>query len=147
MTTGNADSLGPIRQTELLSSTLILGLRSTSDVFVLDSPNFPNTMASSWEDRKIASVLVSVFAPSFSSSSSSVSPSTSQPPAATIDVLITFDRHRISGHPNHQSLYHGAITFLRALMRTHPGWACPVTLYTLTLTVLVRKYMSVLNTP
>ncbi|CAL5870740.1 uncharacterized protein PFLUO_LOCUS4980 [Penicillium psychrofluorescens] len=69
------------------------------------------------------------------------------PAAATIDVLLTFDQHGISNHPNHRSLYHGAVHFLRELMKDKAGYTCPVTLYTLTSTSIFRKYAGVLDAP
>jgi N-acetylglucosaminylphosphatidylinositol deacetylase len=69
------------------------------------------------------------------------------PAAATIDVLLTFDQHGISNHPNHRSLYHGAVHFLRELMKDKAGYTCPVTLYTLTSTSILRKYAGVLDAP
>lgn len=69
------------------------------------------------------------------------------PAAATIDILLTFDQHGISNHPNHRSLYHGAIHFLRELMKDKAGYTCPVTLYTLTSTSILRKYAGVLDAP
>lgn len=68
-------------------------------------------------------------------------------PSATIDVLITFDAHGISEHPNHRSLYYGATTFLQQLMRGHSGWECPVTLYTLPSINILRKYSAMLDAP
>ncbi|KAH0844402.1 hypothetical protein AYO21_00871 [Fonsecaea monophora] len=66
-------------------------------------------------------------------------------PRATIDVLITFDKDGISGHPNHIALYHGASLFLQKIMKGHSGYACPVTLYTLPSINIVRKYSFVLD--
>lgn len=68
-------------------------------------------------------------------------------PTSTIDILITFDRHGISSHPNHISLHHGAIAWLTNMMKGKEGWECPVTLYTLTSTNIFRKYISVLDAP
>lgn len=69
------------------------------------------------------------------------------PPLATIDTLVTFDRHGVSSHPNHRSLYHGAVYFLRALMKNKTGYLCPVTLYTLSTTSILRKYIGVFDAP
>ncbi|OQU94194.1 hypothetical protein CLAIMM_00588 [Cladophialophora immunda] len=66
-------------------------------------------------------------------------------PRATIDVLITFDKGGISGHPNHIALYHGACLFLQKIMKGHSGYACPVTLYTLPSINIVRKYSFILD--
>jgi N-acetylglucosaminylphosphatidylinositol deacetylase len=68
-------------------------------------------------------------------------------PQATIDTIITFDAHGVSSHPNHKALYHGAHSFLRALMHRHSGWECPIKLYTLTTTSIFRKYLSLLDAP
>jgi N-acetylglucosaminylphosphatidylinositol deacetylase len=68
-------------------------------------------------------------------------------PQATIDTIITFDAHGVSSHPNHKALYHGAHSFLRALMHRHSGWECPIKLYTLTTTSILRKYLSLLDAP
>jgi len=68
-------------------------------------------------------------------------------PEATIDVLITFDANGVSSHPNHKSLYGGAHAFLKGLMHRHAGWECPIKLYTLTTTNILRKYLSILDSP
>lgn len=98
-------------------------------------------MTVTWHPRLLANKLIQGFAPKMASI-----PSTSAP-EANIDVLITFDSHGISDHPNHKSLYNGAHAFIRALMHKHTGWECPVKLYTLTSTNIIRKYMSILDAP
>jgi len=98
-------------------------------------------MAVTWHPRLISNLLVSVFAPKMA-----LIPS-NQAPQSNIDVIITFDGHGVSSHPNHKSLYNGAHTFLRALMHRHTGWSCPIKLYTLTTTSLVRKYLAVMDAP
>lgn len=99
-------------------------------------------MTSSWDADKICRLLCSAFAPQLASRRGGDDTS---PPAANIDLLITFDRHGVSSHPNHISLYHGARAFIAALGRRKPGWACPVDLYTLASVNLVRKYSSILD--
>lgn len=96
-------------------------------------------MTTTWHPRLLSNLLLSTFAPKLATT-----PSTSAPPA-TIDVLITFDKGGVSGHPNHISLLHGARAFIKALMHRHSGWECPVTLYTLTSTNIVRKYFGILD--
>ncbi|KAJ9496565.1 N-acetylglucosaminyl-phosphatidylinositol de-N-acetylase [Exophiala xenobiotica] len=66
-------------------------------------------------------------------------------PLASIDVLITFDSHGISSHPNHIALFHGASLFVRRVMHGHNGYACPVALYTLPTVNIVRKYSFILD--
>ena len=138
----------------------MLGLRREDDVIVIDDSccihqqyrgrksvlirwcrNFPDSMTATWDPRLLSNLLLSTFAPKLATT-----PSTSAPPA-TIDVLITFDEGGVSGHPNHISLLHGARAFMKALMHRHSGWNCPVTLYTLTSTNIVRKYLGLFDAP
>lgn len=159
-TPGDADGLGNVRRQELQKSAIQLGLRNESDVFVLDDPtNFPDSITTTWPAAKVGSLLLSAFAPDLSpedapSSSSSSSTAgarnrkpSSDAPKASIDVLITFDESGVSQHPNHRSLYHGALSFLGTLMKGKSGYACPVSLYTLTSTNILRKYAGVLDAP
>jgi N-acetylglucosaminylphosphatidylinositol deacetylase len=96
-------------------------------------------MTASWDPKLISSLLAHAFAPKINSAS------TKQGPEATIDVLITFDEYGVSSHPNHIALHHGARSFLSSIMKFHPGYRCPVTLYTLRSTSLPRKYISILD--
>lgn len=158
--TGNADGLGETRSKELEASALRLGLRATSDVFILDDPSrFPDSMSQTWAADAIAGLLAEAFtsqkvtnkaaANGGKRNAKSVTTAVDgqEKPSATIDVLITFDKGGVSGHPNHRSLYHGARAFVERLMKGKSGWQCPVTLYTLTSTPLVRKYVGVLDAP
>ena len=149
--TGDADGLGHTRKTELAQSAILLGLRSEKDVLVIEDPAFPDSMITTWDAAKLATVLSRTFQASSTKTSSrkqaSSSDKSNEVPTATIDVLITFDRQGISRHPNHISLYHGAVTWLRGMMKGKTGWECPVALYTLTSTNIVRKYTSVLDAP
>ncbi|KAI9667489.1 MAG: N-acetylglucosaminyl-phosphatidylinositol de-N-acetylase [Bathelium mastoideum] len=141
LSSGDAEGLGETRKKELVKSGLMLGLRGEDDVLVLDDANFPDSMTTTWDTRLLSNLLLSTFAPKLAST-----PSTSTPPA-TIDVLITFDQGGVSGHPNHISLLHGARAFVKALMHRHTGWECPVTLYTLASTNILRKYLGLLDAP
>lgn len=98
-------------------------------------------MTVTWHPRLISNLLTTAFAPKMASIPSTEAPQT------TVDVIITFDAHGISSHPNHKSLHGGAHTFLKALMHRHSGWECPVKLYTLTTTSIIRKYASLLDAP
>jgi N-acetylglucosaminylphosphatidylinositol deacetylase len=98
-------------------------------------------MTINWHPRLISNLLSSTFAPKMSTISPKVAPE------ANIDVIITFDSQGISNHPNHKSLYFGAHAFLKALMHRHSGWDCPISLYTLTSTSVIRKYVGVLDAP
>jgi len=131
--------LGETRKKELAKSARLLGLRQEDDVFVVENPEFQDSMTTTWDKLKIASLLSAAFAPNLSNRMKNKS---AEAPTATIDVLITFDKSGISDHPNHKSLYHGARHFIGSLLDNRPGWASPVDLYTLTTVSLLRKYMS-----
>ena len=141
---GNADGLGETRKQELAVSGTMLGLRSASDVLVIEDPKFPDSMTTTWPSDQVAQVLTSAFSPASNTSKKS---SSSVEPTSTIDALITFDAHGISFHPNHVSLYHGARYWLSSLMAGKSGWRCPVDLYTLTTTNILRKYISAFDAP
>lgn len=106
-------------------------------------------MTASWEPAKIADLLSSFFLKQVGKAPRRQANAVyeDEAPTTTIDVLITFDRSGISKHPNHTSLYHGAVAWLKTLMKGRTGWECPVTLYTLTSTNVLRKYLSVLDAP
>ncbi|EED22013.1 N-acetylglucosaminyl-phosphatidylinositol deacetylase, putative [Talaromyces stipitatus ATCC 10500] len=143
LSTGNADGLGEVRRKELQQSAVHLGLRDESDVFVIDDPSrFPDSMTATWSANDISSLLASAFAPELASGRAARN---DVAPKATIDVLLTFDEHGVSNHPNHRSLYHGAVAFLKTLMDGKSGYGCPVSLYTLTTTNIIRKYSGILD--
>ncbi|KAI9678658.1 MAG: N-acetylglucosaminyl-phosphatidylinositol de-N-acetylase [Caeruleum heppii] len=141
LSSGDADGLGETRKKELVRSALMLGLRNEDDVFVVEDPAFPDSLTTPWPTPKIANLLLHAFAPSLAQTPSSTAPT------ATIDVLLTFDAAGISSHPNHISLYHGALDFLGRLTKHHPGWSAPVSVYVLDSVSVVRKYLGVLDAP
>jgi N-acetylglucosaminylphosphatidylinositol deacetylase len=143
----------------LVKSGINLGLRNEDDVFIIESPyaisysyprvmltllrsDFQDSMTTTWDKVKIASLLSTAFAPNVTKPMKSKS---TEAPTAAIDVLITFDRSGVSSHPNHISLFHGARQFIASLIHNRPGWQCPVDLYTLTSVNIVRKYSSFLD--
>ncbi|KAL9578406.1 MAG: hypothetical protein Q9212_005737 [Teloschistes hypoglaucus] len=143
LSNGNADGLGKVREKELVASAELLGLRSGKDVLVLDSLDFIDGMDTKWNPEKVADVLRSAFG----GPPQSKKTGGDDAPTATIDVLMTFDRHGVSNHPNHIALYHGAKTWLNGLMKGKRGWRCPVELHTLASVSIVRKYVSFLDAP
>ncbi|KAI2609161.1 LmbE-like protein [Hypoxylon sp. NC1633] len=142
LSSGNAEGLGETRKKELVKSGMLLGLRHEDDVHVHESPDFPDSMTTTWDVSKISALLSSAFAPHLARQKAS---SNTSAPTASIDVLITFDASGVSSHPNHISLYHGARAFVSALVRGKPGWASPVDLYTLTSVGFLRKYTAFLD--
>ncbi|KKY37380.1 putative n-acetylglucosaminyl-phosphatidylinositol de-n-acetylase [Diaporthe ampelina] len=153
LSSGDAAGLGETRKRELVKSGLVLGLRRGEDVYVVDDDaNFPDSMTTTWSTEQISTLLRDAFAPNNNtatpttpSSSSSSSKTMTEPPKATIDVLITFDSGGISSHPNHISLYHGARHFVASLTANRPGWASPVDMYTLTSVGVARKYAGIMD--
>ncbi|KAK8061086.1 deacetylase LmbE-like domain-containing protein [Apiospora hydei] len=141
LSTGDQDGLGHVRRTELKKSAMLLGLRDEDDAFVVDDPDFRDSITETWDTDKVATLLSAAFAPQLSRQQAA----SAQPPMASIDVLLTFDAGGVSAHPNHISLYHGARRFISALTAGKPGYACPVDLYTLTTVGFVRKYCGFLD--
>ena len=139
LSSGNADGLGSVRKNELVASGLHLGIRNASDVLVLDDERFQDSMTATWDAKAITGLLTSTFAPKMAS----IKPD--QKPETNIDVLITFDKNGVSGHPNHKSLYHGAVAFVKSISSRHVGWESPIKLYTLPSVNIVRKYGSILD--
>lgn len=148
LSSGNAEGLGDIRKNELESAALKLGLRGREDVLVIDDQTrFKDGMREHWDEKEIAKVLAQAFAPNAAVGENK--PSNKKKggsgPTATIDALITFDKDGVSSHPNHKALFHGAKLFLSNLMRDYSGYACPITMYTLTTVGVARKYSFVLD--
>ncbi|THY85630.1 LmbE-like protein [Aureobasidium pullulans] len=141
LSSGDADGLGHIRKQELVKSGLLLGLRNADDVLVLDDERFPDSMTKTWESKAIANLLATTFAPKMAKIGAKSAPE------ANIDVLITFDNSGVSSHPNHISLYHGGIAFLKQIMQKHAGWENPIKMYTLSSVNVARKYGSILDAP
>ncbi|KAI6795108.1 chitin synthase export chaperone [Hortaea werneckii] len=139
LSSGDADGLGHLRKDELAKSAVLLGVRTSEHVVVVEDEKLPDSMETKWDPKLIASILTRYFAPKMMSTPSTMAP------LANIDAIITFDMGGVSGHPNHISLFHGASLFLRNLMHRHAGWESPVKLYTLTSVNMVRKYSSILD--
>lgn len=143
LSSGNAEGLGDTRKRELVKSGLVLGLRKSDDVFVVDKPDdFPDSMTTAWSADSISQLLREAFVPNTTTSKSH---NDKEPAKATIDVIITFDALGISSHPNHISLYHGARAFITSLTAGKSGWLSPVDMYTLTSVNIMRKYTGILD--
>lgn len=126
-----------------------------------DSLLFPDSMTTSWDSERISHLLASAFAPELKETTNIASASASRSSKnkgsagkaevkPTIDTIITFDKHGISGHPNHISLYHGARLFVSQLLAATAGknkekGQGQVDLYTLPTLSLPRKYSGILD--
>ncbi|KAI0998767.1 hypothetical protein K3495_g9429 [Podosphaera aphanis] len=133
---GDQEGLGTIRKIELVKSCMLLGLEKETDISVIESREFPDSMTVSWDAKSIGNLLSTTF-----TSSPEISVKSKALLAPSIDVLITFDSVGISSHPNHISLYHGAKYFISLLFQMLPDRKCPVSLYTLTSVTIFRKYL------
>jgi len=140
LSSGDADGLGETRKRELAKSGITLGLRKEDDVFVVEDPRFQDGMTNNWDSDAIAGLLGAAFAPKLAQQKKA-----DTAPTASIDAIITFDAGGVSHHPNHISLYHGAKTFVAALIAGRTGWEPPVDLYTLTTVPFVRKYSGIFD--
>ncbi|KAL9125027.1 MAG: hypothetical protein Q9217_005708 [Psora testacea] len=147
LSSGDADGLGEVRKKELGASAKMLGFRTASDVLVLEHAAFPDNMTVMWPKEKVVQVLSSAFSPPSAKGEEKLKGARFEAPNTTIDVLITFDKYGVSLHPNHISLFYGAKAWLADLMAGKSGWRCPVELYTLTTTNILRKYLSFLDGP
>ncbi|KAL7416447.1 putative deacetylase LmbE-like domain-containing protein [Mrakia frigida] len=90
MSTGNADNLGLIRKDELSNSYEILGIDS-SKLKVFDHPDLQDGMRTIWSPSLIASLIQPIIDEN------------------NISIILTFDSHGISHHPNHIALSRAAL--------------------------------------
>ena len=170
LSTGDAEGLGQTRQRELVDSAKALGLRSEADVLCLDDARFKDGMKEGWREEDVMTVLRTAFtigvgkvekgnagagraignedvrATLSTSKRAGPAPTANKDkPTTSIDVLITFDGSGVSSHPNHIACHHGSVLYLKTLMRNHPGYTCPLTLYTLPTVSILRKYSFVFD--
>lgn len=92
-----------------------------------------------WDPQHISRSLIAAFAPSHAKTQ------TNKPAAAEVDVIVTFDKHGVSGHSNHIACHHGAVAFQAELTRGRPGWESPVTVYALSTISTLRKLNHLLD--
>lgn len=89
---GDADGLGAIRRQELERLAKMLGV---DHVAILD---FVDGMNITWDADAVADAL--------------------KPFVGRDSVIVTFDDHGVLGHPNHISLYHGAVKLVKRTKNT-----------------------------
>jgi N-acetylglucosaminylphosphatidylinositol deacetylase len=166
LSTGNAVGQGEIRKGELMNSARRLGIPRDEDVDIIEDPRFQDGGQNDWKKEDIADFLAHTCTTqptSNPSTSHATSFSTSQqhpearpqhqlpnarasPLTPGPEVIITFDPHGISTHPNHCACYHGAVHFLQQQPRYTSTSTLPA-LYTLPTHSLFRKYISILDAP
>lgn len=98
---GDADSLGPIRERELQNSVRMLMARS-GRAFEVFQHDFPDGFDERWDIRSVAS---------------SIEDSVFIGGDASRTVLVTFDEHGVSGHPNHVACHHA----VKHIVSQRPG--------------------------
>ena len=126
---GNADGLGDTRALELKSSCSRLGIRE-EDALCIEDKALQDGFHE-WPVGYIKDLLLRYFTQGPEGTTS------------TIDVVLTFDRGGVSGHPNHRALFEAAKAFAEELHARigGAGWEVPVALYSLQSVNIVRKYI------
>ncbi|XP_048233519.1 N-acetylglucosaminyl-phosphatidylinositol de-N-acetylase isoform X2 [Ricinus communis] len=112
---GNADGLGNARKHELYQACVILKV-PLQQVKVLDHPNLQDGFGQVWDHNFLAKIMEEEVSTN------------------DIDVVITFDKHGISGHCNHCDVHYGVSKLLHAnFQRSIEAWE-------LVSTNILRKY-------
>eukprot|EP01112_Ceratiomyxa_fruticulosa_P004220 TRINITY_DN1465_c0_g1_i6.p1 TRINITY_DN1465_c0_g1~~TRINITY_DN1465_c0_g1_i6.p1 ORF type:complete len:281 (+),score=39.86 TRINITY_DN1465_c0_g1_i6:131-973(+) len=114
LSTGNYESIGNLREKELVESCKVLGIpsenvRIINEDSLQDGPNY-------WNSEDVARFVETMIAD------------------YNIEEIITFDEYGISSHPNHISVYNGVSSLL-----AKPKYAA-LHVYKLITTNIVRKY-------
>ncbi|KAI0090376.1 putative deacetylase LmbE-like domain-containing protein [Irpex rosettiformis] len=123
LSVGDADGLGNVRREELSRSLDVLGITEDRRQ-VVDRPDLQDDITSYWDKDVILQV---------------VEPYIIQ---HNITLILTFDLHGISNHPNHKSLPHGALHLLSTFQQRHS--VPPPRLFTLISHSIVDKYVGTL---
>ena len=123
ITSGNSQGLGPIRIKELFSAASVYGIPKSQVLFVdPEERNFPDGLHRQWDLDKLSAAFLPFL--------HRVEPK----------GLITFDRHGISGHPNHVDCYR-----MIKMLRDNGNITKAVDLLALESVSLWRKYSSFLD--
>ncbi|OSD01444.1 LmbE-like protein [Trametes coccinea BRFM310] len=96
LSVGNADGLGEVRRHELARSLEVLGIEDGRR-WVIDRPDLQDNFTAEWQPEVISDVLRPYVL------------------EHDIDIILTFDEHGVSSHPNHVSLPKGAAHLLSTL--------------------------------
>ncbi|KAJ7806275.1 LmbE-like protein [Mycena olivaceomarginata] len=96
LSTGNAKGLGDVRKEEFGKALEIFGIRQGRR-FILDHPYLQDNKTAVWDPAVVAQELRPVIA------------------KYGITIILTFDAHGITGHPNHFSALAGAAHLVRIL--------------------------------
>ncbi|KAH9060521.1 LmbE-like protein [Lactarius vividus] len=119
---GNADGLGDIRRRELRDSLDVIGVAEDKR-WVLDTNEFQDNITATWNASLIATTVYDFIS------------------EHDISIILTFDPHGVSGHPNHYSLYHGVS---KLLAMSPASFKRPLSAYSLTSKSIVTKYIGIM---
>ncbi|KAJ6469192.1 putative deacetylase LmbE-like domain-containing protein [Mycena vitilis] len=89
LSTGNAKGLGEVRRNEFGQAMSIFGIREERR-FILDHPYLQDNKTTAWDFTVIANEIRPIVV------------------EHNITIILTFDSHGITGHPNHGSAFAGA---------------------------------------
>eukprot|EP00808_Paulinella_micropora_P018055 g55492.t1 len=120
--TGDADGLGSVRKKELVRAARHFSIPE-SHVAIVDHPRLQDGMRNEWDPKIMQDILTSTIKEN------------------SINVVISFDSHGVSGHPNHKACYHA----MRRARAQQPHSGSDIKWYTLQSTNLIRKYLSFLD--
>lgn len=121
LSNGNADGLGEVREQELQDSSKKMGL-PPSNLHISDHPGLQDGMRNTWSAEHVTEEVVK-FARQ-----------------CKPDIIITFDRYGVSGHPNHIAVFRGVVHALKTQQLSSE-----TLLYTLDSVNIIRKYSSFLD--
>lgn len=102
LSNGNADGLGPVRETELRQAYQVLGVPA-SQVASLDDDSLQDGMSAAWHTPYIVGLIERYIL------------------ALEIDTLVTFDEGGITGHANHQACYQAARLYQQSYRLPNAG--------------------------
>lgn len=123
MSTGDYEKKGKKRKTELYKATEILGIPK-GNITLLKYSKLKDDPRMRWREELVSEVILH------------------HVEVNLIDVILTFDRHGVSGHKNHCSLYN-AMAFLSLESRL----PAKTSVYTLRSVNFLRKYVGIIDVP
>ncbi|XP_059487259.1 N-acetylglucosaminyl-phosphatidylinositol de-N-acetylase [Neocloeon triangulifer] len=88
LSSGDQDGLGAQRKQELRDSCRVLGIKD-EDLYIYQSTRLKDGLKTEWPVEEVASIAERHML------------------QLGVDLVVTFDRYGVSGHPNHQSLFYG----------------------------------------
>lgn len=116
LSTGRNYGMGPTRKKELYAACKVLGIEE-SCIMIHNHTDLPDDIKVKWPAEIVGNLIIQ------------------QIERYNIDTLITFDRHGISSHPNHCSIYYAV-----ALLSINKKLPKDCTVYVLESVNIIRKY-------